>query len=68
MVVWMIGLLQSDIFRLFLTSFSTLKPLQRFPYDFIMLILSKIFEKFDRFYISVHVCVYMHVNIQFLEA
>lgn len=46
----------------------SLQSLQRFLYDIIMLILSKIFEKFDRFYVSVHVCVYMHVNIQFLEA
>lgn len=34
-VVWMIGLLQSDVFRCFFpTSISTLKSLQRFPYDY----------------------------------
>lgn len=56
----MIGLLQSDIFRLFPSSFSILKSLQRFLYDFIMLIPSKIFERFDSFYMST--CLYIYAR------
>jgi len=36
-VVWMIGLLPTDRFGLFPSSFSMAKSLQRFLYDFIML-------------------------------
>ena len=52
----MMGLLQSDVCGLFPCSFSALKALQRLLYDFIMLIPSESFERFDRFYISVCVC------------
>lgn len=64
----MIGWLQSGIFRLSPTSFSILKSLQRFLYDFIMLIPSKIFERFDSFYMSARVYIYMHVNIQTIKS
>lgn len=57
----MIGLLQSDIFRLFPSSSSMLKSLQRFLYDFIMLIPSKIFERFDSFYMSTCLCIYIYI-------
>lgn len=60
----MIGLLQRDVFRLFPASFSIVKSPQRYLYDFIMLIPSKIFERFDSFYISACVCIYAckHTN------